>query len=101
MSNDHEIIAELVAEKLKSAREPRANGLDDISEAIGSLKSSVDSLDKTQLAIWGEIKDLRGDVTKQKLKTAKTSGSMGVVAAIATLGVVEGIRYWFRTQAGN
>ncbi len=70
--------------------------LDEISKAIGSLESSVKNLDKTQKAIWDEIKEFREDLTDQKISAAKTGGRMGVITAVATFGAMEGVRYYLK-----
>ena len=70
--------------------------LDQISKAIGSLESSVKNLDKTQKAIWDEIKEFRDDLTDQKISAARTGGRMGVITAIATFGAMEGIKYYVK-----
>ena len=70
--------------------------LDQISKAIGSLESSVNTLSKTQDFIWKELKGLRSDLTDQKISAAKTGGRMGVITAVATFGAMEGIKYYLK-----
>jgi len=70
--------------------------LDEISRAIGSLETSVKIFTETQTAVWAEIKEFRKDLTSQKISAAKTGGRMGVITAIATLGAIEGFRYYLR-----
>ena len=85
--------------------------LDQISKAIGSLESSVKTLSDTQKAIWGEInksneetrkeiKELRDDIVGQKISGARSGGRMGVITAVATFGVMEGVRYYLKHHGG-
>ena len=70
--------------------------LDQISKAIGSLESSVKTLSETQKAIWDELKGFREDLIDQKISAARTGGRMGVITAIATLGAMEGVKYYLK-----
>ena len=76
-------------------------GLDEVSRSIGVLEGKVGSIEKTQKAIFDKLEVIHVEQTNQKVNTAKISIKMGIVTAILTLGLIEGVKFYIKTHWGS
>lgn len=82
--------------------------MDEVAKAIGKMEGQIENLKEGQDLLFDKheimgntmiekIDALHGDLTNIKMANAKSAGAMGVISAIGTLGLVEGIRQWMRS----
>lgn len=89
--------------------------MDEVSKAIGRLEGLVEGFTKQQEEkdaehretvkdLYTKLTTLHGDLGKIKVQNAvqniRISGTTGILAAIGTFGLTEGLKWWFKTHAG-
>lgn len=76
--------------------------LDEVSQAIGKLqgkmdaiadsqKQRMDTIEDSQKVIFKKLDEIRKDFANQKVDVATLSGKVGLVTAVITYGLFEGI----------
>ena len=82
-----------------------AGDLDQVSQAIGVLQGQMASMETSSKentkVIFDKLETIHIEQTNQKVNTTKISMRVGFIAAILTLGVVEGVRFYAKTHWGN
>lgn len=79
--------------------------LDEMSRLIGELQGTVTALQLSHTsvnrAVFKKLDTLQIEQTKQKVNAAVVTVKMSMVTAVIVLGLVEGIKYTFKTYGGH
>lgn len=79
--------------------------LDEVSAAIGRLQGKVGSIEQTQKAIFGKLETIHAEQMTNKINTTveitKLSGKVGLVTAVVTYGLAEGLKLYFKSHGGQ
>lgn len=79
--------------------------LDEVSRLIGLLQGKVEGIETTVRAnntvIFKKLDDIHTEQTNNKITTAKISIKMGIITAVLTLGLIEGVKFYAKSHWGH